>query len=76
MGDRARVDALQPGAKFTSAYGGHWTYERPHASVGVFSCVRADGRLGLFAGCAEVTLGWHERGWLEGGRQLEDRYGC
>lgn len=63
--ERVRVDALTAGTKFTPAYGGRWTYERRHADGLCGVCVRDDGHRDIFAGCAEVTLGWHERGWLE-----------
>lgn len=63
---RVRVEKLKTGQKFTPAYGGHWTYERAFFdAAGV--CVREDGHRDMFANCAEVTLGWHEKGWLEHG---------
>lgn len=63
---KRRMDTLRKGDKFTPAYGGHYTYERVDgASSGAHHVIAVDGRKTMFAGCAEVELGWNELGWLE-----------
>jgi len=62
-----RIDTLSPGARFTPAYGGHWTYVR-EGHMGLHHARRSDGYASEFAACAEVERGWLDRGWKEGDR--------
>jgi len=56
---RYRMDTLTPGQKFTCASGNMYTYVRRDGALsGVHHVRSASGRDTMFAGCAEVTLGW------------------
>ena len=71
---RVRVDSLSKGERFTAAYGGNYTAEgRTHGGTGgAFCVIDREGKHTDFAGCAEVTIGWHERGWLQRQGQGEE----
>jgi hypothetical protein len=59
-----RMDTLRVGDRFTPHQGGHWTYLREDGALrGVHHAVRLDGYASTFAACAEVELGWLDRGW-------------
>lgn len=61
------MDSLGKGERFTPAYGGNYTAEgRSHAGAGgAFCALDKDGKHTDFAGCAEVSIGWQEKGWLQ-----------
>lgn len=62
---KQRVDTLARGDQFTSADGGHYTFIRQDGALsGVFHVVEKGGRETSFAGCAEVEMGWNEKGWF------------
>lgn len=62
---KVRIGTLRKGTAFTCASGNHYTYEREDgASAGVHHVVGRDGTRTMFAGCADVTLGWSEVGWM------------
>ena len=60
-----RMDSLRKGDQFTSADGGHYTYDRVDGALsGVHHVTEKGGRQTMFAGCAEVEMGWNELGWF------------
>lgn len=69
--EKRRMDTLKHGDQFTSADGDHYTYVRlDGASSGVHHVVDRNGKSTMFAGCAEVILGWNEKGWFAIEREM------